>query len=106
MTLETPAHSATHPRVAPSRGRIFGIPFGDFGLFATLLFSFALAFASFFATTFVSIFAILFYNTAGHHAVDFADAYKFIALPVGLVVLAVTLAVLGFFWIRRKVRGD
>jgi hypothetical protein len=103
MTIQSPANSGTTPA---ADGRIFGIPFGDLGLFATVLFSFALAFTSFFATTFVSIFAILFYNTAGHHTVDLADAYKWIALPVGLVVLAVSLVTLGFFWIRRKVRGN
>ncbi|HEY0795657.1 MAG TPA: hypothetical protein VGD64_07730 [Acidisarcina sp.] len=97
---------ASGPQSSDSSGRLFGIRLGDFGLFATLLLSFALAFASFFAVTFVSIFAILIYNTAGHHAVDFADAYKFIALPVGLVMLAVSFATLGFFWVRRKVRGD
>ena len=106
MTTQSPAHSATSSAARAGAGRIFGIPFGELGLFATVLFSVALAFASFFAVTFFSIFAILIYNTAGHHAVDFADAYKWIAFPVGVVVLLLSLTTLGFFWIRRKVRGS
>jgi hypothetical protein len=50
-----------------NQGRFFGIQFGDFGLFATILLSFSLGFLSFFATCFVAIFSILIYNSAGHH---------------------------------------
>lgn len=106
MDSRTPLERTAAVNAGASSGRLFGIRLGDFGLFASLLLSFALAFASFFAATFVSIFAILIYNTAGHHAVDLADAYKLIALPLGLLVLALSLAVLGFFWVRRKVRGS
>jgi hypothetical protein len=80
-----------------NRGRFFGIPLGDFGFFASLLLSFTLGFASFFT--------LLFYNEGGHHNVDFADTYKFVGLPVGLVVLAVSLIFFGSLWIRRKVSG-
>jgi hypothetical protein len=78
---------------------------GDFGIFASLLLSLALGFMGFFASAFVAIFAILIYNSVGRHAVDFADSYKFVALPVGLVVLAVSLLLFGGLWIRRKVAG-
>jgi hypothetical protein len=88
-----------------NRGRVFGVPLGDFGLFASLLLSFSLGFASFFLATFLAIFALLFYNEGGHHNVDFADTYKFVGLPVGLVVLAVSLLFFGSLWIRRKVSG-
>jgi hypothetical protein len=88
-----------------NHGRIFGIQFSDFGLFATLLLSFSLGFLAFFATCFVSILSILFYNSAGHH-VNFADSYRYIALPVGLSVLAVSLVVLLGFWLRRKLSGN
>jgi hypothetical protein len=88
-----------------NRGRVLGVPLGDFGLFASLLLSFSLGFASFFLATFLAIFALLFYNEGGHHNVDFADTYKFVSLPVGLVVLAVSLLFFGSLWIRRKVSG-
>jgi ABC-type dipeptide/oligopeptide/nickel transport system permease subunit len=86
-------------------GIIFGVPLGDFGLFSSLLLSFSLGFASFFLATFLAIFSLLFYNEGGHHNVDFADTYKFVGLPVGLVVLAVSLGLFGWLWIRRKVSG-
>ena len=86
-------------------GTIWGIPLGDFGLFSSLLLSFSLGFASFFLATFLAIFALLFYNEGGHHNVDFADTYKFVGLPVGLVVLTVSLLFFGSLWIRRKVSG-
>ena len=84
------------------RGLVFGLPLGNFGLFASLLISFSAGFLAFFLTTFVGIFGILFYNTMGSHTVDYAVAYKNIALPVGLVVLLVCLLFFGFLWIRRK----
>ena len=89
----------------PSRGTVFGIPLGDFGLFSSLLLSFSVGFASFFLATFLAIFALLFYKEGGHHNVDFADTYKFVGLPVGLVVLTVSLLFFGSLWIRRKVSG-
>lgn len=85
-----------------NQGRFFGIQFGDFGLFATILLSFSLGFLAFFATCFVAIFGILIYNSAGHHNMNFADSYRYIALPVGLAVLAISLIVLLGFWLRRK----
>src|SRR5271170_1311452 len=88
-----------------NRGRVFGVPLGDFGLFPSLLLSFSLGFASFFLATFLAIFALLFYNEGGHHNVDFADTYKFVGLPVGLIVLMVSLLFFGSLWIRRKVSG-
>src|SRR5450432_1982853 len=101
----TQTSPSTAARAFGSPPGVFGVPLGDFGLFASLLLSLALGFASFFAVTFFSIFGILIYNTAGHHAVDFAIAYKWVAFPVGVAVLAVSLVVLGFLWIRRMVRG-
>ena len=85
-----------------NRGLVFGLPLGNFGLFASLLISFSAGFLSFFLTTFFAIFGILFYNSIGHHSVDYAASYKVIALPVGIVVLVVALLFFGFVWIRRK----
>jgi len=80
------------------------VPLGDLGLFASLLMSFALGFAAFFAATFCAIFGVLFYNTATHHAVDFALTYTRVGLPIGILVLLVALAYLGTLWTRRKLR--
>lgn len=85
--------------------RIFGVPYGDFGLFASVLISAALGFMTFFVVTFLSIFGILIYNGASHRAIDLSVSYKFIALPAGSVVLVIALAVLGSVWIRRRLTG-
>ena len=95
--------NATSPRTFGS-GYLFGVPLGDLGWFASLLMSFAVGFAAFFAATFFAIFGVLFYNTATHHTVDFALTYKRVGLPVGLVVLVLTLAYLGTLWVRRHLR--
>jgi hypothetical protein len=88
-----------------NQGKFLGIPLGDFGLFATLLLAFSLGFMAFFGACFVGIFSILVYNGAGHHNVNFADSYRYVGLPVGLIVLAVSLVVLMGFWLRRKLNG-
>jgi hypothetical protein len=105
MTLTTQNGTLAAPRAFGS-GYLFGIPLGDLGLFTTLLMSFAVGFAAFFAATFCAIFAVLFYNTATHHAVDFALTYRRVGLPVGLVVLAVSLGYLGSLWVKRHLRKN
>ena len=87
-------------------GYLFGIPLGDLGWFTSLLMSFALGFAAFFAATFFAIFGVLIYNTATHHAVDFALTYKRVGIPVGLLVLVVALGYLGTLWVRRQLRAS
>jgi hypothetical protein len=89
----------------PSRGKIFGIPLGDLGFFQSLLMATAFGFLVFFATCFIAIFSLLFYNEAGHHTVDMADAYLYVAFPAGLVALAIGLIVLMGMWARRKITG-
>ena len=85
-------------------GYVFGAPVGDLGWFASLLMGTAAGFAAFFGATFCGIISILVYNTATHHAVDFALSYKRLGLPVGLVVLVVSLSYLGTLWVRRQIR--
>jgi hypothetical protein len=89
-------------RNSDSRGVVFGLPLGKFGLLASLLIAFSAGFLAFFLTTFFAILGILFYNSFGQHSMDYSAAYKLIALPVGLAVLIVGLVFLGFLWIRRK----
>src|SRR5271154_2014220 len=103
MALVSQHDGSTSPRTVGS-GYLFGVPLGDLGWFTSLLMSFALGFAAFFAATFCAIIGTLFYNTVTHHAVDFALTYKRVGLPVGLLVLVVTLAYLGTLWVRRQMR--
>jgi hypothetical protein len=95
---------APHDGGARNTFRLFGVPFGDFGLFASTLIAVALGFITFFGVTFLSIFGLMIYNLRGHH-VTLDTAYKFIALPAGIFVLIVSFAALFAIWLRRKITG-
>jgi hypothetical protein len=85
-------------------GTVFGFPLEGFGLFTSLLLSFAAAFFTFFATTFLAIVSLLVWNILGHHSVSFADTYLYVGLPAGVLVLIVALPVFGTLWVRAKLR--
>jgi hypothetical protein len=85
-------------------GTFLGFPLAGFGLFTSLLLSLAAAFFTFFATTCVSIFALLLWNGIGKHTVDYADSYRAIGFPAGVIVLLVALPVFGTLWVRAKLR--
>jgi ABC-type nickel/cobalt efflux system permease component RcnA len=84
--------------------KVLGFPLKGFGLFTSLLLSFAAAFFTFFATTCVAIFALLAWNVIGGHKVDFADTYLYVGLPAGVLVLLLALPYFGTLWIRAKLR--
>ena len=86
----------------PAGGAIFGFPLRGFGLFSSLLFSFASALFTFCVTTMVAIFAMLIWRAAGHNP-NFADTYLLVGLPASLIVLAVALPFFLVIWIRAKI---
>jgi hypothetical protein len=88
----------------PGGAKVLGFPIEGFGLFTSLLLSFATAFFTFFATTCIAIFALLAWNVLGGHKVDFADTYLYVGLPAGLLVLLVALPTFGTLWLRAKLR--
>ena len=85
-------------------GTVLGFPLKGFGLFTSLLLAFASAFFTFFASTTIAIFSLLAWNLFGHHAVNYADSYRCVGFPAGLVVLVVALPVFGTLWVRAKLR--
>ena len=91
-------------RTAVGGGRLFGIPLGELGWFASLLMGTAAGFVAFFAGTFLGIVGILFYNSAMHGTVDFADSYLRVGLPVGLTAMVLSLGYLGTLWVKRQLR--
>jgi hypothetical protein len=84
--------------------RVLGFPLQGFGLFTSLLLSFAAAFFTFFATTCIAIFALLAWNAIAGHKIDFADTYLYVGFPAGLLVLIVALPFFGTLWVRAKLR--
>jgi hypothetical protein len=85
-------------------GTVLGFPLAGFSLFQSLLLSFASAFFTFFLTTFVAIISLLVWNVIGGHSVNFADTYRYVGLPAGVLVLAVALPYFLVLWVRAKVR--
>jgi len=80
---------------------IFGFPLRGFGLFSSLLLSFASSLFTFCVTTMVAIFVMLFMRAAGHNP-NFADSYLYVGLPASLAVLAIALPFFLILWIRAK----
>jgi hypothetical protein len=88
-----------------SGGRVFGFPLEGFSLFQSLLLSFASAFLTFFLTTCIAIFVLLGWNVLGGHSVNFADTYRDVGFPAGVLVLAVALPYFLVLWVRAKARN-
>jgi hypothetical protein len=107
MTAISASNSGPLSNPGDARGpiRVCGVPIGGFGLFASTLIALALGFMTFFGVTFLSIFGLMIYNRAGGHHVTLDTGYKFIALPAGIFVLIVSLAVLFGIWLHRKLTG-
>jgi len=83
-------------------GKVLGFPLAGFGLFTSLLLSVAAAFFTFFASTCIAIFSLLGWNVFGHHTVSYADSYRYVGFPAGVLVLVVALPVFGTLWVRAK----
>ncbi|MDE3063568.1 MAG: hypothetical protein KGJ51_10970 [Acidobacteriota bacterium] len=79
-----------------------GFPLAGFSLFQSLLLAFASAFFTFFASTCVAIFVLLAWNLIGHHAVNYADTYRDVGFPAGVVVLVLALPFFLILWLRGK----
>jgi hypothetical protein len=90
------------PNVLPAGKTVLGFPLRGFGLFTSLLLSFASALFTFCLTTMIAIFSLLIWNLGGKHSVDYADSYRYIGLPAALLVLIVALPFFLVLWIRAK----
>lgn len=83
--------------------RVFGFPLEGFSLFQGLLLAAASAFFTFFATTTIAIFALLAWNVAGGHKINFAYSYLYVGFPAGVLVLLIAVPYFVFVWFRSKV---
>ncbi len=91
------AHTGTH-----GSSRVFGFPLEGFGLFTSLLLSLATAFFTFFATTCIAIFSLLVWNGILGHNVNYADTYRYVGFPAGVIVLILALPFFGVLWLRAR----
>jgi hypothetical protein len=87
---------------APQGGKILGFPLRGFGLLSSLLLSLASAFFAFFASTALAIFVLLAWNLGGRHSVNYADSYRIVGFPAGLIVLVIALPFFLVLWFRAK----
>jgi succinate dehydrogenase hydrophobic anchor subunit len=90
---------------ATQPAKLLGIPLGDFGFFSSLLLSLASGFVTFFASLFLAIISLLVWNTLGHHQVDYSDSYRYVAFPLGVIVLVCALVFFTGTWLRRRLSG-
>jgi hypothetical protein len=95
-----------HIEGARGGGKVFGFPLEGFSLFQSLLLAVASAFFTFFATTCVAIFSLLAWNLLGGHSVNYADTYRYVGFPAGLVVLVIALPFFVTLWVRGKFRAQ
>ncbi len=85
---------------------IFKIPVGKLGLLSSILMGGACGFIVFFATFFLAIIGMTIYDAATHTSMlNLNISYLYIAAPVGLLAMAVSLAYLLTVWVRRKMSG-
>lgn len=99
---------ATQHKIQPDyRGpRFLGAPVGDFSLFQTLLTTVGVGAASFFFATFLGILGMVVASSVQHRMLDFSIAYRWVGLPVGILMLVATGFYLGAILIRRVTRGE
>ena len=81
--------------------RLFGAPIGDLSVFQTLLSTVAVGFASFFFATFLGILGVSIAGIAKHRMLDYSISYKYVGLPVGVLMLFTTGLYLGSILIKR-----
>jgi len=94
-------HSAARPRPT---ARFLGFPLEGFSLFSSLLLTLATGFFTFFATTFFAIISLLVWNGILGHTVNYADTYRYVGFPAGVLALVVAFFVFGTLWVRAKLR--
>jgi hypothetical protein len=82
--------------------RFLGFPLNGFGFFSSFLLTLATGFFTFFISTFIAIFSLLAWNLIGGHTVNYADTYRYVGFPAGVVGLAVAMVVFGALWVRGK----
>ena len=86
--------------------RLLGIPLGNFGFFSAVLLSLASGFLTFFAVLFLSILSLLIWNSATHQGINYADTYRYVAFPAGLIVMVAAFFFFTGAWLRRRFSGE
>jgi len=94
-------HSAASPRTT---AKFLGFPLEGFSLFASMLLTLATGFFTFFLTTFLAIVSLLIWNGILGHTVNYADTYRYVGFPAGVIALVAAFFLFGTLWLRAKLR--
>jgi TRAP-type C4-dicarboxylate transport system permease small subunit len=85
---------------------VFKIPIGKLGLLSSLLMGGVCGFLVFFVTFFLAIIGVTIYDSAtGTSMLNLNISYLYIAAPVGIFAMLVSLTYLLTMWARRKLSG-
>lgn len=94
------------PAIQAKETTLFKIPIGRLGLLASLLMGGASGFIAFLLTFFIAIIGVVIYDSAtGKSMLNLDISYRYIAAPVGILVMIVSLTYLISVWARRKLAG-
>jgi TRAP-type C4-dicarboxylate transport system permease small subunit len=86
---------------------VFKIPIGKLGLLSSILMGGACGFIVFFVTFFLGIVGMMIYDAATKTSMlNLNISYRYIAAPVGLLAMAISLTYLLTIWLRRKMSGE
>jgi len=100
---------STRSRPRPAQAKettVFEIPIGRLGLIASLLMGGATGVIAFLLTFFLAIIGVVIYDSAtGTSMLNLDISYRYIAAPVGILAMIVSLTYLISIWVRRKVAG-
>lgn len=104
-TQDIPGEMQSEPVVGPGKETtIFSIPIGRLGLLSRLLISGACGFIAFLGTFFLAIIGVAIYDSAtGKSLANLNVAYLYIAAPVGIAALLISLTYLISAWARGRI---
>jgi hypothetical protein len=104
LSTGTSGTAANAPK--PGEATIFSIPIGRLGLFSSLLMGGAAGSIAFLITFFLAIVGVTIYDSAtGTSMLNLNISYRYIAAPVGILVMVVSITYLVTLWVRRKFAG-
>jgi hypothetical protein len=100
----------TTAEVSHSSGKkdvtVFNIPIGKLGLLSSLLMGGVCGFLVFFVTFFLAIIGVTIYDSAtGTSMLNLNISYLYIAAPVGVLAMLISVTYLLTLWARRKLSG-
>lgn len=107
LSTEPMISTKTGPHSIPAEETtFFKIPIGRLGLLASVLIGGATGFIGFLLTFFLAIIGVVIYDSAtGKSMLNLDISYRYIAAPVGILVMFVSLTYLIGVWARRKIAG-